>query len=164
MALVLQWRLWGTKTFVLGLIMLQLIFLQKILVHSAHCNSFKSRHSPTNHESLKAGNLILQRNLPHHNWLMSSYLYNPITFLFLVPGRAASHLYNQVLPYIIISILMLEFHYVILFIKLCWTWNHIFCQISVNVLIITSSILDLSVYYCFIHTFCNFISVICLHY
>lgn len=36
----------------------------------------------------------------------------------------------------------------------------IYCQISVNILIVTSSVLDLSVYYCFIHPFCNFISVI----
>jgi hypothetical protein len=118
MTLVLQWRPWGTKTFFLGSTMLQSIFLQKILVHCAHCNSFKSRQSPTNHDSLKAGNLILQRNFHHHKWLMSSYLYNPITFLFAVQGRAASHLCNQVLPYIIITILMLEFHCVILFIKL----------------------------------------------
>ena len=104
--------------------MLQLIFLQKILVHCAHCNSFMSRQSPTNHDSLKAGNLILQRNLHCHNWLMSSYLYNPITFLFVVPGRAVSHLCYQVLPYLIISILMLEFHCVILFIKL-WLYSEL---------------------------------------
>jgi hypothetical protein len=106
------------KTFVLGSTMLQLIFLQNILVHCVHCNSFKSRQSRTNNDSLKASNLILQRNLHRHNWLMSSYFYDLITILCVVPGRAASRLCNQVLPYVIISILMLELHCVVLFIKL----------------------------------------------
>jgi hypothetical protein len=45
------------------------------------------------------------------------FIYNPLTCLSVVPERAALHLYNQVLHYIVTSILMLEFPCVILFIK-----------------------------------------------
>jgi hypothetical protein len=40
-----------------------------------HCDSLKPRQSTNNHDSLKADNLILERNLHRWNWFMSSHSY-----------------------------------------------------------------------------------------